>query len=224
MARTRQNRRRRRRNNTPWYARPKLHRSYGRNLLAAAPYALAAYNWLGNVEKKTHDISNAGTISSTGAVYSLCDIAQGDDYNQRNGRSVKFISIESKETYTINAAATTTFVRKIIFADNDLQDSGTLAAVTDVLKTAAVNSMRNPDPIKMKRFKIYSDKVYSLDSSASSASLYKKSYSKLQHHLKYSGVTAADAGQGCLCMLLISDQVTNVPSLDIAHRLRYVDN
>lgn len=216
-------RRRHRRSTPPWYARPSYYGQWGNFATKWGPALIAAKSLL-NVEKKTHDDERSGTIGSGGAIYSLTDIQQGDDYDTRDGRSIKIISMENRSTFTINAAATNTYVRAIYFVDKNLQDSGTLAGVTDVLDAADVNSFRNPDPVMMSRFKILSDRIYGMSNSGSNEVRTSKFYKKMQHHVKFSGIAAADSAQGTICLLLISSEVTNVPTISAYTRFRYVDN
>ena len=208
------------------YKKKSQYSKYGGYLDTASKALAVAYSVkkLINVEKKTFDTNLNLSPGTSGSVTSLSNIIQGDDYNQREGRSIKAISLESSLMLTQNASANNTLCRVMFLIDNDLPDSGTLPAVTDILVDSTVNALRNPDPVMMKRFTIVRDYRFTMSNDSPNDNIQRHFYKKMQHHIKFSGTAAADSAQGTILVLALSDQGTNIPSLSINNRVRYVDN
>lgn len=174
-----------------------------------------------NVEKKYFDTSAGTQPSSTGTVISLSNIAQGDDYNNRDGHSILAQSIYFKARVGMNSTSPYSWVRLILFADNDQR--GTDPAVTDLLETSDVNSPLQHDV--NRRFNIIMDKEVSLSNTGTQAVFIKK-FIKYNQHLKYTGTAGTDASaqEGNLFLLLISSESTLVPIVQWYNRLRFTDN
>lgn len=174
-----------------------------------------------NVEKKFFDVSSADNVTSTGAITSLTNIGEGNDYNQRDGNSILCQSVGLRAVCKINPSATTTWVRCMIFADNDQR--GVDPAVTDILETASYISPLNH--VVGKRFKVLYDKVMSLSINGTEARNFKV-WIPYNRHVKYTSTAGADASayEGNLFLLLISNEPTNTPVVSWYHRLRYTDN
>jgi len=151
-------------------------------------------------------------------------IAQGDDYDERNGRSIRLKSLEWFGNLTMNASATNSQYRLIIFVDHANQ--GVAPAVTDLLVSDAFASMRNGAPDNMKRYTILSDELYLLDSDSHGATLVVKGFRKLETHMKFSGTGAAVASQGenSIWAYAVSNEATNTVAQNVNFRLRYIDN
>ncbi|MGN7614506.1 hypothetical protein ACQZV8_20750 [Magnetococcales bacterium HHB-1] len=176
-----------------------------------------------NVEHKFVDKDLAGAVSSTtGSITPLSNLAQGDDYNARNGRSIKLSSLHVRGTVNANASATTTKVRLIIF--NDRVSNGSTPAITDVLASSDPMSFLNLN--NTSRFKIIYDRLYRLTDDQDNSVKTFRCNKKLGWHAKYNG-SAGNVNEmqtGHLWFLILSDQATNTPSVDIHTRLRFVDN
>lgn len=179
-----------------------------------------------NSEKKIFEASLSSAVTSTtGSVTSLTDIAQGDDYQNREGRSILMNSLETRLTFTINASATETFVRCLWILDTMGQDSGssppTLAG--QILITNAYNTLRASSPVYMKRFVFLKDCLIRLDQ-VSQPTAQVHFYKKMHHHIKYNGTAAADSAEGTLYFVVLSNEATNAPAIDGINRIRYYDN
>lgn len=178
---------------------------------------------------KTFDTTIGNTTADyNGSVYSLSDIAQGDDFNQRNGRKILLKSIQFSITWYMPAAQINCNCRFLILRDNDLQDSGTLPTPANILEnTGSIygpTTLRQNDPIYMKRFQILCDKRVSLDIYGSGTTKGRDFYKKYVHPIFFSSTAAADAAQGSILLLVISDSVTsNLPTFYMNSRLRFVD-
>ena len=177
-----------------------------------------------NAEKKTFDRDCSNLPDTTGSIQCLTDIAQGDDYNGREGRSILAKSLELFGNLNVGANNTDTFCRFIVFIDTNLQDSGTLPAVTDYLTSASQAALRNPNPNFMKRFVTLMDTTVCVDEYNPNKQW--RFFKKLNHHIKFDGTAAADASQGAILLLTISNMTGagNTPTSALRSRMRYYDN
>lgn len=174
-------------------------------------------------EIKTLDTAPTITASSTGQIFAFSNIPQGADMSDRIGRSVFARTFEVRGQMIMVAAAVTTYVRVIIYIDHDLADSGTLPAVTSVLEIANIISLRNNDPNFLKRFKILKDDLVPLVAAGNNQAVAYHAFVRINNTIKFTGVAATDSAQGTVCMLFISDQAVNVPTVNMFGRLRYTD-
>lgn len=91
-------------------------------------------------------------------VQSLSNIAQGDQYFEREGLAVKFKYLTMKYNITHDAAVQTSSIRIIIVQDLRQVQSG-LPSVTDVFTNPAnIHSALNPQ--QAGRFKVHFDKIF----------------------------------------------------------------
>jgi len=179
-----------------------------------------------NSEKKVFETGLSSVVTSTtGSITSLTDIAQGDDYQNREGRSILMNSLETRLTFTINASATETFVRCLWVLDTMGQDSGssppTIAG--QILITNAYNTLRSSNPVYMKRFVILKDELLKLDQ-VNNPTVVCHQFRKMHHHVKYNGTAAADSAEGTIWFVCLSNEATNVPAINGISRIRYYDN
>lgn len=127
-----------------------------------------------------------------------------------------------KATITLNPSASTTFVRMIIF--RVLKPASTLPVVSDVLATVFVQSPLNMS--NSRSFRILTDKLLKLDVNGEQTRTVNL-FQKVNDHIKFdtSGASAqANAEEGHIFLLLLSDQATNTPSVAWYNRLRFYDN
>nr|UOF78571.1 capsid protein [Cressdnaviricota sp.] len=191
-------------------------------------YALKAWNLakmlkgLINTESKYGD-SGIQTLTPTnaGGVSYLSGLAQGLTNITRVGNSILAKSILLNIQCVINASATNTVVRLVLFVDHDNQ--GATPAVTDLIQSADARAFINR--VNGKRFSVLKDWQYVLNTSTG-AQQNDKVFLRLAHHIKYSGTDAAIGSQlqGAMFLMVISDQATNTPTVIYNSRLRYIDN
>lgn len=175
-----------------------------------------------NSEKKTYDVEIINsTQGTTGSIVELTGMAQGDDYNGRDGRSILLKSLEVKGVMVRNTSSTSTIIRIILFKDNNADGSNPTAL--ELLTTDSNNSLRNAAPHNMKRFHIYVDKVYMLDAAKSNLAKF-DFYKELNHHVKYASSAASTSNEGSLWCYLVSNDGINSPSITLRSRVRYYDN
>lgn len=202
---------------------PAKYRSGG--WVGLARKAIKGYRYLKsvlNVEYKTYDRYSHTNITpnSSGEVYQLTNIAQGVNDGERNGNSVLAKSVQLQCVLKQNSAQTqATACRCILFVDKQKTPP---SAVTDVLKTASVDSLfktTNHD-----RFHILADKRFSLPVTADGPDKIIKIYRRLHHHVKWTGASGSDYDEGHINVLFLTDQGANLPTWYISSRFRYVDN
>lgn len=177
----------------------------------------------GNVERKYSDVNATTTYSSTPTLTLLNGLSLGTTSETRNGQSIKMVSMQLRMTGSINASATTTQVRFIIFRDRQANAAAPTAA--NLLENSTgINSPLNLD--YGKRFKVYIDKEFMMSLNGTAALRYEK-YMKVIFHVDYNTGntgTIADITTNSLYILIMSDQATNTPTIAWYFRMRYIDN
>lgn len=202
-----------------WYDK-----QYSAMQLAKKAWEAAKYiKTLINVERKFLDTSISSVATDTGTITRITDIAQGADYNQRQGLSVKSNSLFLRGSMICNNTIATLSQRGRVLVFEDMDNTGSVPAVTDVLESANVNSPVNHT--NGKRFRVLYDRVFVVAPDSSAACHQFKSYSKMNNHVRWSNTTTGTR-EGQLYVLHISDTATagNQPTLDLKVRYRFVDN
>lgn len=178
-------------------------------------------------EIKVFDTFSNSTADYNGALASLTNIPQGDDFVERTGRRIVTKSLQVTINWLMATAAVATTCRFMIIQDLDMQDSGSLPSVANVLQNSGaatvIVSLRNRDPLYLKRFKVLYDKCVTLSKTGGQGATMKY-YKKIAFPITFSGTAAADSAQNTLMFLVCSNEVTsNLPGYSIATRLRYTD-
>lgn len=197
--------------------------SFG-NALSLAKRAYSGYRYLKsmvNVERKFCDVNySSQVIGKSLAVYQLNTIAEGSDYNQRTGISVKSSSLLLRFSVHLDPAATYNQVRLILF--EDCENQGSAPTGTDILESST-NYLSPLQHSHGQRWKVLRDKIITLDVNGK-AVVDLRMFMKMASHYKYSGVNAGDTYNCALYLGIISDNNTNSPVVDFYSRLRFVDN
>lgn len=203
-------------NQVAWY-----NRKYSPLDLAKSAWKTAKYvKSLINVERKFCDfpITTAQPTISLPYLTTLNYIAQGTNYNERDGISIKATSIQMRGKMYIDPVALMTNVRVILYMDNEPQGP---SGANIVLETGGIL-----DPINHNygsRFQILCDKTFSLSTNGDETKQMSV-FRKLNCHLKYTG-TSPNAYTACtLNCLILSDRVGNPPTFDGYVRIRFIDN
>lgn len=171
-----------------------------------------------NAEKKYFPNTINYNVSNTGNIACLNDIAQGSDYFERNGNSILCKYITGKLSMEINASATSTVCRVIVF--EDLSNQNQTPAVTDVLSTASPRALTNP--LNTDRFNILVDKFFGLSPAIPNKCI--KYYIPINKHIHFAGAGNASFEKNSIFILYISDEATNTPVLAGYLRTAYYDN
>lgn len=225
----------RRRGRAAYRKRPAYRkRAKGTNWGSVAQRALKTAKFVAgliNVEKKFYDVNVVGNFDNTGyQVFTLNNFAQGDDENQRNGRSVLSKTLQLRGTLKLQSATDYGTIRFVLIRDKAA--SGTTPTMTDIYNTAttdsAVTSFRNILTGAAQRYDILWDKRYTLDKDQKGSITVEK-YWKLNSHIHFVGTgnATADLGNGSLYMAVISTGTSaSNTGMDFTgvSRLRYIDN
>lgn len=185
--------------------------------------ASSGYRYLFNTENKYTLVTFSSNVASTGFSTLLNGLIQGTGVSNRIGDSIKIVRMVWNCSFTISSIATTSFVRYIIFRDN--QPDGTAPpTLTGLLDSASYNSLYNPE--YSKRFFVYYDKVVALNTNGDECLLDDKGKDTV-FHVRYglgNAGTVADISTNSLYVCAISDQSANFPNMTFNLRLLYVDN
>lgn len=179
-----------------------------------------------NIEEKILETVQTSTgFDTTGTVFVLSQVAQGTNYTERIGNSIKMQHIVVRWRLFKASAATASVCRLILF--RDLDGYGTPPTTADVLQTVGATTapLTPPDFLNRKRFAIVRDELLDVNSTGDST------YSGVwdvphEGHILYLGSTAASAsnGKGSLYMLAVSDESTNVPTIAFSSRIVFTDD
>lgn len=199
------------------------------SLAKRTAYGLNEIRKLINIETKFVDtVSGLGSVTQSGTVTCITQLAQGLTSTDRVGDSIKLQHIEVRGTVIINPLATNTTVRVIIF--RDLDGYGTAPTCTDLLEnvggTVAPNSPYKFN--KRQRFSILFDEMFQLQSILAQGTSSDAWYFNTAHagHVLYLGSTAAAAsnGKGSVYVAAISEEATNTPQFDFYSRVLFTDD
>lgn len=175
-----------------------------------------------NTEYKVINSTRSTSITNSGALTLLNAAAKGSNQGDRDGRQFRVKSVEAKYFWRINASATTTVCRMMLFIDK--QPSGATLSTSDLLETVSVVGQRNLD--NRKRFVILRDELVGLGDNGNQicpGKFYKKLDMKTIFDDSDAG-TIADISSNALYCFFISDQATNTPHVEFDARVRFIDN
>lgn len=168
-------------------------------------------------EKKFDDTQGSASFTSSGSIFSLGTVDQGNGVNQRIGNKIKLTGLNVRvRVYASTSSAAETF-RMIIFKDN--QDRGVAPLITDLLENNQVES-----PLKqsnMGRFRILADRTLCLrDNTQASMIIMNK---KLNSIMRYEGVNLTDVVKGGIYVAYIGTQAVHFGTMLYWFRVWYSD-
>lgn len=214
--RYRRYRRYRRRNAASWY-----NKKYSTLDIARAAWRGVKYiKGLVNSEVYKKDTTASVTPNTTGAIVHLTAIQQGDDDGQRSGLSIFARSLYFRALLTMNASATNTSTRLILFRDNQ-QIGDSAPAITDLLEGAEIQSPLNN--LHVGRFTILMDKTVDLSDGGDRVHTCVH-FIKMKKHVRYNGTNSTDIQKNGLYLAHFSTEATNTPTLVYYARVGYHDN
>ena len=185
-----------------------------------------------NAEVKKFDASTgAVSLDTTGLVTPLTNIGQGDDWNNRDGLSVKALSLELRARFFVAAGGYQDLVRFVVFQDREC--AGALPAITDVLETSSVLAPFNH--LNVQRFIPIHDEVVPLVTTGANAAqvrvlkhAFKDDDPEGGSHIRYSAAAGAigSAREGQLFVLTLATVAAGATAStqSIYSRVGYVDN
>lgn len=176
-----------------------------------------------NTEFGYSDGRTSTSVNTGGQMILLNGLATGNDAFNREGRQVRFKSLQLKLTAGINASATDTRIRWILFIDKSPNATQPTAAELLALNTQYVDSYRNLN--FRKRFVILQNTVQLLDTSdpQQEINIYRKIDLKTVYNASDVG-TIADIESNALYVFVVSDEATNSPNAVCSYRIRFIDN
>jgi len=179
-----------------------------------------------NIETKPLDtIKTATVVNTTGFTQCVSEIAQGTDFTNRVGDSIKLQKIMCRLRLYQNTGATETTLRVVCF--RDLDGYGTAPTTADLFETVGVVSAPL-SPFKwlnMDRFSVLYDELICFNSTGQQT---EEIMFDLPHggHIKYLGTTAAAGsdGKGSIYWAFLSDEATNTPTIAFYSRVLFTDD
>jgi len=175
-----------------------------------------------NVEYKNKEVGTSATPTTTGSLILLNGLAEGDDYSNRDGRSIRFKSIQMSLATVLNGSASTTRIRWALILDRDASNTVNSASIY----SNEYASFRNLD--NRRRFTFlkeghFTQGIYNGAPSTKIIDYYRKIDIKTIYDDSNNG-DITDIRTNALYLYLWSDQATNTPTVGITTRLRFIDN
>lgn len=195
------------------YSKRRRYRNRNRSLASKA-YSLAKKAYQAP-ELKYRQLTQSNAPITGGTVKDWSTISQGTSNNTRIGDSIKPTSLHLRGSIQLNAGATETLVRVLVFR----YISGAPTAVTDVLETADITSYKAED--KRYQSQVLFDRVYSINTDKPEMFFRKKI--KLYHKIGYAQ-TLSPANRNSIHMLMVCNTPTAAPVTNIVGRLFYTDS
>lgn len=149
--------------------------------------------------------------TNAGAVVVLGAVDQGVTEHTRRGEECRLLSIRGYFYATINAAATITTMRYIVFR-SVIDQQGAPPAVTDVLESVHVNSQYKQDT--KQNYIILLDKRFILDTTSRLTKTFSYYFNLKNVKQSYDNTTAADYTRGHIFHLYLSSEAINTPLLN----------
>lgn len=175
-----------------------------------------------SVEVKEVTTSVSASISSTGSISSMVQIAQGDNYVDRNGNSIMIRSFQLRGlVYTTDTTlgAKTAF-RCLIVRDNGY---GSVApTVAEILQSSAPHGLRAQEPENRANWTVLYDKFVVLDAQSQNQAIINV-YRSYKGKCLFDGTASTTQNKGALYLFLLSDHAVNMPYCAIQARVRFVD-
>jgi len=187
-----------------------------------------ALQWL-NAEIKYVYTSISGTVTSTSGYTLLNGIAQGTDYNQRVGNSIRLLGFDFRGHVTCNGSGSIAQLIRVIIGI-DLQSDGALPTDTQ-LAEGGVLTVDVPVPSVLKapdRFALFYDRVMTLSTTVQTAHVLSERLDNLVANNVHTlfdlttGVIGA-ISRGALFCAMVSDQAANPPTVSLNLRVFYED-
>jgi len=173
-----------------------------------------------NIETKLCEVTGNGSVSNSGSLSPLSSLAQGTDYTNRIGDSIKLQHIRFAYRVNFNTSATSTFFRVIIF--RDLDGYGTWPLVTGLLQSAS--ELANRNFLNRERFSILYDDCFPLNSVNPSHT----DVIDMPHegHCKYLNTDTSESsfGKGSVYVVFISNEATNTPAVTWRSSINFTDD
>ncbi len=177
-----------------------------------------------NTEWKSKRTTLPTTASTTPVLTNIFSIAQGDDYDDRQGNKVRVKSIRIDGSFSKHSSFSITRGRLMLIRDN--MGSTTPPTITDLFNAANQffwGGSRKDDPQTNSRFSTLWDKKFQMSNQGPQAG-FLKLFKETDFHVTWTGTAASDEGKGALYLIQGSDEATNVPNINAYAMVKYLDN
>jgi len=179
-----------------------------------------------NSEKQFYDVGGTVNPVVTPTAQYLNGIAEGDDTQGRQGRTIRAQELQIRMHFYADATATASqVVRVIVVKDNDPRGVVPTIGLLFQGGTVAVDGFPVLDNYQ-GRFKWLFDETFTLSvvTGGSDAKVVVVNQ-KLDHHINFTGSTGttASSGQGALFLFVLTDRTTVATGV-FSSRIRYRDN
>ncbi len=182
-----------------------------------------------NVEMKYIESNTQSATTQNGTITYLCGIGQGDDFNGRDGDSVRVVKFQLNGCVFRSASSTANEAVRIMVV-RDLQNAGSAPSGGDILETLGtalapyqhLDGLNGPD--YNNRFTVVYDELFTIN--ASDQNRLFRFESDHACHIKFRGTTngTSSAGSGSYWLLAVSNSSVNTPTVDFVSRITYTDN
>lgn len=171
-----------------------------------------------NVEQKIYEVTSSYSPDTTGSLVNLCNPAQGDGYKDRDGLSIKPLSLKVRAMIQPNFTVAGTYVRVVIFRGHN--ENGTAPTITDVIPTIGAKYLLNW-PLRSKNHIMY-DKLYYTSSVEGKVFHINKTFN-LKGHITWTS-DATTIENGGIYMIMFSNLGATLPFMDYQTRVQFTDN
>ena len=170
-------------------------------------------------EIKNHDIFFVGiNIPTTGLIFPMADVAQGDTGVLRDGNSMNVFTVDLRWQMNLNVLDVSSSFRVLVFRDTR-QVSGVAPVVLNVLQETRVISQLNS--VFRTRFDIMYDFTGVINTAA--PSVLGHFHKKVQVKVDFTGSGATNVTKNGMYVLVICNEATNEPSFTRTHRILFND-
>jgi len=180
-----------------------------------------------NAERKTLNTASTGTILASGATGNTVlvnGISQGDDFFNRDGRSIKVTGLWVQGKVVLNAAATHDTVKVALVLDK--QPNGALASFGTIYDLSVNNGGLAPRLTNTnRRFKVLRSKMIDLEAAGNQSHSF-KFFIKTGMHVSYQGTTSAitDISTNALLLCFAGTATANMSLIMYTVGCRFIDN
>jgi len=172
-------------------------------------------------------------VAANGATGNFRDyvlhIAQGNDYNQRNGDSVKLENVRMDYSLAVNPLAAAGVALSRIIVLRDYSNQGALITEAAVLQDVSSLNLEIHSPYNHflgDRVEVLYDQVHAQTVNSDNAMIHKRVSFGVNDHVLWQGTTAAigDTWQGHLFVIFVTSEAVNTPKLTMSFLSTFVDD
>lgn len=178
-----------------------------------------------NAEKHFTDTTYATVLSTNaagGTLINLNAIAQNDLNSGRTGNSVLVNSVYGRMKFTTHASSPNQVIRYMLIHDKQ-QVPDTAIVAGDVLENLTYSDVSPLNRNSLGRYKILFDRRVQLSANKPQAIVKWFKHFK-RHHIRFNGTGTPDYQRDGLFLLILTEETTNMPSLQAFSTTAFYDN